>query len=133
MTRAGGADRLGGTARRGCERECGLRRGERGQAGVELLGLLPLLLLVALGAAQVLAVGYSGVLAGNAAEAAALAVAGAGDPEVAARAALPGWSRERVELSVRGGDVRVRLRPPGLLPAIGGDLHVTATAAVQSP
>jgi pilus assembly protein CpaE len=109
------------------------RRRERGQAGVELLALLPLLLLVALGAAQMLAVGYSSVLAGNAAEAAALAIAGGRDPHAAAREALPGWSRDRVDVSVRGGDVRVRLRPPGLFPAIGRDLRVTATAAVEAP
>ena len=43
--------------------------GERGQATLELLGLLPVLLAVALAGAQLLAVGYSSVLAGNAAEA----------------------------------------------------------------
>jgi hypothetical protein len=120
-----------GRGRRAGER--GSAAFERGQASVELLALVPLLLLVALGAAQVLAVGYSSVLAGNAAEAAALALAGGTDPRAAAREALPGWSRERVEVSVRGGDVSVRLRPPRLLPAIGRDLHVTATAAVEAP
>ena len=45
--------------------------GERGQATLELLGLLSVLLAVALAGAQLLAVGYSSVLAGNAAEAAA--------------------------------------------------------------
>jgi hypothetical protein len=65
--------------------------GERGQASVELLGMLPLLLAVALAAAQLLAVGYAGMLAGNAAEAGALALAGGGDPRASARHALPGW------------------------------------------
>ena len=106
---------------------------ERGQASVELLGLLPLLLVVALAAAQALAVGYSSVLAGNAAEAAALALAGGGDPEAAARPALPGWSRKRLEVAVKGGDVRVRLRPPVLLPPLAGELEVTAEAAVEVP
>ncbi len=108
-------------------------RGERGQAGVELLGLLPLLLAVALGAAQLLAVGYSGVLAGNAAEAAALALAGGGDPEAAVRDALPGWSRRQVEVSVAGGEVKVRLRPPALFPPIARELEVTARASVERP
>jgi Flp pilus assembly protein TadG len=106
---------------------------ERGQASVELLGLLPLLLVVALAAAQVLAMGYSSVLAGNAAEAAALALARGGDPEAAARHALPGWSRQRLEVAVTGGDVRVRLRPPVLLPPLAGELEVTAEAAVEAP
>ena len=110
------------------------RRGaERGQASVELLALLPLLLAVALGAAQVLAVGYASVLAGNAAEAAALALAGGGDPETAAHRALPGWSRKRLEVAVKGGDVRVRLRPPVLLPPLAGELEATAEAAVEIP
>lgn len=106
---------------------------ERGQASVELLGMLPLLLAVALAAAQLLAMGYSSVLAGNAAEAAALALAGGGDAEAAARRALPGWSRKRLEVAVRGGDVRVRLRPPALLPPLAGELEVTVEAAVEAP
>ena len=106
---------------------------ERGQASVELLGLLPLLLAVALAAAQLLAMGYSSVLAGNAAEAAALALAGGGDPEAAARQALPGWSRKRLEVAVKGGDVRVRLRPPVLIAPLAGELAVAAEAAVEAP
>ena len=54
--------------------------GERGQASVELLGAVPALLLLGLVAFQLLAVGYAAVLAGNAAEAGALAAAGAPTP-----------------------------------------------------
>ena len=107
--------------------------GERGQASVELLALLPLLLTVALAAAQLLAAGYSSVLAGNAAEAGALALAGGGDVRSAARAALPGWSRARAQVSVSGGEVRVTLRPPVLLRALARELEVSATAAVEAP
>ena len=108
-------------------------RSERGQASVELLGLLPLLLLVALAAAQVLAAGYSSVLAGNAAEAAALALAGGGDPEAAVRDALPGWSRRQVDVALDGGNVKVRLRPPALFPPLARELEVSARAAVERP
>jgi hypothetical protein len=104
---------------------------ERGQASVELVSLVPLLLAVGLVAGQLLAVGYSSVLAGNAAEAGALAVAGGGDPRAAVKKALPGWSRARV--SVTGGAVRVELRPPTLLRALTGELEVRADAAVESP
>jgi hypothetical protein len=106
---------------------------ERGQAGVELLGVLPALLVVALAAAQLLAAGYAGVLAGNAAEAGALALAGGGDPRAAARAAMPGWSQARARVSVEGGEVRVRLRPPTLLRSLTGELDVSAEAAVEAP
>jgi hypothetical protein len=107
--------------------------GERGQATLEFLGLLPLVLLVALGAGQLLAVGYSSVLAGNAAEAAALAVAGGGDPRAAARDALPGWTRAGARLSVHAGHVRLDLRPPTLLRALADELEVSATASVEAP
>jgi hypothetical protein len=108
-------------------------RAERGQASVELIGLLPLLIAVALAAAQLLAVGYSSVLAGNAAEAGALALAGGGDPRAGAREALPGWSRAHARVSVSGGEVRVELRPPTLLRALAGNLEVSATATVEAP
>jgi hypothetical protein len=111
----------------------GRRQPAGGQASVELLALLPLLLVVALAAAQLLAAGYSSVLAGNAAEAGALALAGGGDPRAAARAALPGWSRARVKVAVSRGDVRVQLRPPALLPALANQLDVSATASVEAP
>jgi hypothetical protein len=107
--------------------------GERGQASVELLGLLPLLLAVALAAAQLLAVGYSSVLAGNAAEAGALALAGGGDPRASVRDALPGWSRAHARVSVSGGEVRVQLHPPTLLRPLAERLAVSASAAVEPP
>lgn len=106
---------------------------ERGQASVELLAMLPLVIAIALAATQLLAVGYSSALAGNAAEAGALALAGGGDPRAAARGALPGWSRARARVSVEGGEVKVRLRPPALLRSLSGELEVAAEAAVEAP
>lgn len=109
------------------------RPGERGQASVELLGLLPLLVAIALAAAQLLAVGYSSVLAGNAAEAGALALAGGRDARAGAREALPGWSRAHASVSVSGGEVTVKLRPPALLRALAERIEVSAVAAVEAP
>ena len=109
-----------------------MRRPERGQASVELLAAVPLVLLVALALAQALVVGYAGVLAGNAAEAGALALAGGGDPRAAARAALPGWSRARGQVSAERGEVTVRLRPPALLPVLSHRLEIRAHAAVEA-
>jgi hypothetical protein len=73
------------------------------------------------------------VLAGNAAEAAALALAGGGDPRAGAREALPGWSRAHARVSVSGGRVEVRLRPPALLNSLADRLEVSASAAVEAP
>ncbi len=95
--------------------------------------MLPLLLAVALAAAQLLAAGYASVLAGNAAEAGALALAGDGDARSAARAALPGWSRARAGVSVSGGEVRVSMRPPALIGALARELEVSASATVEAP
>jgi hypothetical protein len=82
---------------------------------------------------QLLAVGYAAVLAGSAAEAGALAVAGGGDPRQQAREALPGWSRARARIRTAGGEVRVRLRPPSIIPGIADALAVTGQAAVVEP
>lgn len=102
-----------------------------GQGAIELLGALPLLLVVATALCQLLAVGYSALLAGNAAEAGALAVAARADGVASARQALPGWSRGRAGVTVRGGRVIVSLQPPSLLPGAGDVLEVESTARVS--
>ena len=104
---------------------------ERGQASVELLGGLPAVLLTALIVLQLLALGYSKVLAGNAAEAAALAAGGGGDARAAAREAVPGWSRAKMRVEARRGRIRVRMRPPSPLRAVARKLEVEADAAVN--
>jgi Flp pilus assembly protein TadG len=103
---------------------------ERGQASVELVAAVPALLLLALAIFQLLAVGYAAVLAGNAAEAGALAVAGGGDARAAARNAVPGWSRAGMTVSASGDEVRVRMRPPSPLKALADRLEVHGAAAV---
>jgi Flp pilus assembly protein TadG len=104
---------------------------ERGQASVELLGALPVLLLIGLAVFQLLAVGYAKVQAGSAAEAAALALVAGGDPRAAARESLPGWSRVHARISQSDGLVRVSLRPPSPLPGLARRLEVEAEAAVE--
>jgi pilus assembly protein CpaE len=109
------------------------RAAESGQASVELLGVLPLLIALALAVFQLLAVGYASVLAGSAAEAGALALAAGSDPRAGVREALPGWSRARAKVHVSGGEVGVRLRPPALLKALGERLTVSGEAVVEAP
>jgi hypothetical protein len=105
---------------------------ERGQASVELLGVLPAVLLAALAAWQFALAGHAAWLAGNAARVAARAHAVGEDPARAARAALPAHLRRglivrsgsggRVDLRVRvplvlqGGRPAVRVRASGSLP-----------------
>lgn len=104
---------------------------ERGQATVELIAALPALLLAALVALQLLAAGYALTLADGAAEAGALALASGGSAAAAAREALPGWAEDDVSVSVQGGEVSVRLRPPSPIRAIADRLTVSSSAAAR--
>src|SRR3954447_915253 len=108
-----------------------VRPGERGQALIELLGAVPTVLALALVVMQALAVGYSSVLAGTAAEAGALALVDGRDARAGAREALPGWSRGRARVRVRHGRVRVLLRPPAPLRIVARRLEVAGEAAVR--
>jgi Flp pilus assembly protein TadG len=93
--------------RRGAHRRCS----QSGQASVELVAFLPLLLLIALAVFSFAAAQAAREEAGAAAEAAALALLQGRDAREAARAALPKASRERARISITGESVRVRLRP----------------------
>ena len=98
---------------------------------MELVAALPALFLAGLLALQLCVVGYAMTLADGAAEAAALALA-SGRPAVnAARAALPGWAEDDVDVSVEGGRVTVRLRPPAPLAVVADRLTVTSSAAAR--
>jgi hypothetical protein len=104
---------------------------ERGQAAVELVASVPLLLLAGLVALQLLAAGYALTLVDGAAEAGALALATGHSAERAVRGSLPGWAEDHVDVSVRGERVTVRLRPPSLLQAVAERLVVTSSAAAR--
>jgi pilus assembly protein CpaE len=108
-------------------------RGDGGQATIETIALAPVIVAIGLAILQLLAVGYASVLAGNAAEAGALALAAGADARDGARRALPGWSRARARVDVEGGRVDVRLRPPSPLEALADELEVYATATVEAP
>jgi len=110
-----------------------LLAGEHGQALVEVVGALPAMLLVGAVLLQALAVGYSAVLAGSAAQAGALALADGRSAQAAVRHAVPGWSRARVEVRAVGEAVRVSMRPPSPLGLVAEKLTVTAEAGVVLP
>lgn len=90
-----------------------------GQASVEMLGLLPLLLAGTLACGQLLAAGVARELAGHAATAGAAALIQGRDASRAAEKALPGWARGRAKVSVAGRRVSVRVVPPGAGPLAG--------------
>ena len=87
--------------------------GARGQASIEVLGLLPLVGLIALVAMTIIASHTAGEQAGEAAEAGALVLlqGGAATRATAARDALAESARKRATITVSGRRVRVRVRP----------------------
>lgn len=104
---------------------------QAGQATVELIAALPGLLLAGYVAFQLLATGYAMTIADGAAEAGALALASGRPALKATRDALPGWAAGDARVSVMGGRVTVRLRPPSLAAAIGERLAVTGSASAR--
>jgi hypothetical protein len=103
-----------------------------GQASVELVAGALCVVLTGLVAFQLLAAGYAAVMAGHAAEAAALALAKGGRPSEAARSAVPGWPRGAARVRTRGGRVYVTLMPPSPLRFLRTRLAVTGEAAVRT-
>ena len=78
------------------------------------------LMIAALAVFQVLAAGRLAAIADGAAEAAAIAVVNGRDPGDAARAAAPGWARDRVRVREREGRVTVTLAAPAVLRIVPG-------------
>ena len=102
-----------------------------GQATVELVALLPVLLLVTLAAAALLAGHGAHEQAGVAAQAGAMAILQGGVPRDAADRALPVAVRSRAAIEVRGHRVTVRLRPNIPILASAMTAHVTADAGPE--
>jgi hypothetical protein len=102
--------------------------GERGQASVELIAMIPALALLTLLVAQLALAGYALWSAGVAARAGARSAYVGGDAERAARSGLPEWLRTDAAVSHRNG-VQVRVRPPSLVPGLA-PVPVTARAGL---
>jgi hypothetical protein len=111
-----------------------LRTDQSGQAAVELVAVLPVLIALLAGVWQVALVGHAAWSAGAAARAAARAHALGLDPRAAARAHLPrGLERGlSVREAARGGEVTVSVRVPSVLGAARlGRVSATSAFAAQ--
>lgn len=105
------------------------RRPERGQASVEVVALLPLVAAIALAAITIAASSVAQEQAGEAAEAAALAILqDTGDPKAAAAKALSRSARRRASIEVTGRRVHVRVRSAFPLPGLADRLAGVARA-----
>ena len=107
--------------------------GERGQASVELVAVLPALVVCVLIAAHALTAGWALWTAANAARAGARAELVGGDAKAVARQALPQSMRRGARIEAGGGArTRVSVRVPALLP--GGRLgELGASARLDAP
>jgi hypothetical protein len=92
-------------------------RDQGGQASVELVAAIPVLLVVTLVVAQLAVAGYALWSAGAAARAGARAEYVGGDAEAAARRSLPTPLRKGASVKDSHG-VEVRVRAPSLVPGI---------------
>ncbi|MFF9848919.1 TadE/TadG family type IV pilus assembly protein [Streptomyces litmocidini] len=107
------------------------RDDDRGQVAVEFLGMVPLILLTMALLWQVVLVGYTYTLAGNAADEGARAQAVGDDCEGAARRHLDGAWRAEVSCSSPGDGMayaEVDLWVPVLVPGTGGLFPVRGEA-----
>ena len=104
-----------------------------GQATIEVVGGAVVLVIAGLLGLQLLGAGYAAVMAGNAAEAAALAAANGRNARKAALDAVPGWPARAISVRAAGGRVRVELRPPSLFGMLGGRLAIVEHAMVRTP
>ncbi|MFC8895982.1 TadE/TadG family type IV pilus assembly protein [Streptomyces cinereoruber] len=117
------------------------RARDRGQAAVEYLGFLPILLLVGLAGLQLGVAAYAAQQAGTAARAAARAASSddeeAPSPEAAVDAAVSGWIASRSSVSRGGGSgeatYTVIVEIPSVIPFWEGLGSVKKTATMPMP
>ena len=106
--------------------------GQRGQAAVELVAVLPLVAALLAGLWQAAMVGHTSWAASGAAEAAARAEALGLDARAAARSRLPGALERGLRVSSgEGGEVKVTVRVPSSFGVGLGSVSASARFAPQ--
>jgi hypothetical protein len=104
---------------------------QAGQASVELVAMVPVILLVGAVAWQLALAGHTAWLAAHAARAAARADAVGRGPAEAARSALPGSLEDDLEVErLTGGGVRVSVKVPLLMRQWDAPLRVGASTSL---
>lgn len=103
---------------------------ERGQASVELVAAVPLVLVVGLALWQAVLAGHALWMCANAARVAARADVVGKDPGKAARSALPRTLERGLEVGRRGSRVRVAVRVPLVVRPSRSPITVAASATL---
>jgi hypothetical protein len=109
-----------------------LAREERGQASVELVGMLWWMLLCALIIWQLMLTAWSVDQAANAARTASRVEGRGGDASKAAKYALSGGLRRGMRVDMNGQTAKVSVRIPIIVPGIG-DERLRATRSATLP
>lgn len=109
-----------------------LHRDERGQASMELTGMVLYILLAAFAVWQILLVAWTVNEASNAARTGSRIIARDGDPKRAATHALTTPLRDRARVTVTGDRVTVRVRVPLVFPGLGTD-RLTVSKQAELP
>lgn len=99
-----------------------MRFRERGQASIEVIGVLPLMLLMALLMWQLHIVWSAATAVENAARTGSRVEGLGGDGKRAALRALPKSQRDGAEIEVRGEVVRIRSKVPTVVPGLSTGL-----------
>lgn len=108
--------------------------GERGQASIELVAVLPVVLVVGAIAWQLALAGHAAWLTAQAARTGARAELVGRDGEAAARSALPRSLERGLEVErLGGGGVRVSVRLPSLVRAWATPVRVSAESSLGAP
>lgn len=107
-------------------------RGNSGQASVEVVAIVPVVLLGSLLLFQALAIGYTVTVVDGAAASGAIALADGRSAKEAVSRSLPGWASARASVRESRGAVEVSLNPPSVVPGLGGLFEFSSTAAVAS-
>ena len=102
-------------------------RRSSGQATIEIVAFIPLVVLVVAAVVQFLAAGDARERAAAAAQAGAVALLEDGDPEAAVQDAL-GDAADRSTIIIDGHRVKVTVRPRAFAPPVAGWLEATASA-----
>jgi hypothetical protein len=104
---------------------------QRGQASVELVAALPVVLLLAAVAWQCALAGHAAVIAAHAARAGARADLVGSPAASAARSAIPERMENGLTVERENGAVRVRVRVPALLPGRQMPFSIGASASLR--
>jgi hypothetical protein len=107
-------------------------REQSGQASIEFVGSLVLIVFAALAMWQMLLVMWAYTETSNAARTAARVHSRAGDTRKAARNALPRFLRDELEVTPEGEKVTLTVRIPLLFPGFGSD-HFRAEREATIP